>query len=55
MPSKISALASAISATESKNAMCAASTLVTIATSGRRSRLSARISPGWFMPTSKTP
>ncbi len=54
MPSKISALASAISATEAKNSLCTGSTVVMTATCGATRRESGAISPGWFMPSSNT-
>ena len=55
MPWKISALASAMSSTDSKWAPCTASTLVITATSGLTIRDRGAISPGWFMPISNTP
>ncbi len=55
MPSKISALASAIASTEAKYPRCTGSTVVMTATSGCTIGLSAAISPAWFMPSSNTP
>ena len=55
MPSKISALASAMASMESKNSRWAGSMVVMTATSGRTMRDSGPISPAWFMPSSKTP
>ncbi len=52
MPAKISALASAISATEPKAAPWTRSIVVMTATCGRTRRDSGAISPGLFMPIS---
>ena len=53
-PRKISALASAILASEPKNSRCTGAIVVMIATCGRASRDSGSISPAWFMPISST-
>ena len=55
MPANTSALASAICSTVSKKALCTASTVVITATWGRTSRDMGSISPGLFIPISKTP
>ena len=49
---EISALASAIAATDGKNSRCTGSTVVTIAACGRTMVVSGLISPGEFMPIS---
>ena len=54
IPSKISALASAMASTEGKNSRCTGSTVVMIAACGRTMAVSGLISPGEFMPISFT-
>ena len=54
-PWKISPLASAIASSLAKNSRCAGAIVVTMATCGRTSRVSAASSPAWFMPISNTP
>ncbi len=54
-PRKISALASAIASTERKKPRWTGATVVTMAICGLTSRVSASISPAWFMPISNTP
>jgi hypothetical protein len=53
-PSKISALASAIAASEPRFSMCAGAIAVMSATWGLTWRVSAAISPLLFMPISST-